>query len=284
MQREADERADTVSGNEPQVAPPGTQLIFRTLDVAECFVDERNLGISEIARMAKLSPSTTHRIVRALVARGYLEQDPGTDRYHLGRSAVLLGQAVRGQYGLDQVLPILERLSASTGESVNLGMLDGHQVVVAMRVASRQALRYDQPVGSRLQLHCSSMGKALLAFGAPNGPGNLSDLDLCAVTPSTITTLDELRAEIELVRSLGYSRDREEGIVGVSCIGAPVFDSIGRNIAAIALQGPTVRLSEARVATLVPEVLRAAQDVSAAMRFDSVPASETLAPLGASPG
>jgi len=253
----------------PASAPPGTQLIFRTLDVAECFVTEDELGISEIARMAKLSPSTAHRIVRALVARGYLEQDAGTDRYHLGRSVVLLGQAVRSRFGLDRVLPILEELSASSGESVNLGMLDGDEVVVAMRVASQQALRFDQPVGSRIKVHCSSMGKALLAFGAPNGPAELGDIELLPMTPATITSLDDFSAEIDEVRAKGYSRDREEGIVGVSCIGAPVFDSLGRNIAAIAMQGPTARMSEDRVADLLPEVLRTAGAVSAAMRLDA---------------
>lgn len=258
-----------MSAREPTPAPPGTQLIFRTLDVAECFVAEDELGISDIARMAKLSPSTTHRIVRALVARGYLEQDADTDRYHLGRSVVLLGHAVRGHYGLDRVLPILERLSASSGESVNLGMLDGDEVVVAMRVASQQALRFDQPVGSRIPVHCSSMGKALLAFGAPNGPADLTDIELLPVTPATIISRRQFVTEIDAVRANGYSRDREEGIVGVSCIGAPVFDARGRNIAAIAMQGPTARMSEERVADLLPDVLKTAEAVSAAMRLDA---------------
>lgn len=265
-----------MNSREPTTAPPGTQLIFRTLDVAECFVTENELGISDIARKAKLSPSTTHRIVRALVARGYLEQDEGTDRYHLGRSAVLLGQAARGHFGLDHVLPILERLSASSGESVNLGMLDGDEVVVAMRVASQQPLRLDQPVGSRIPLHCSSMGKALLAFGASNGPADLGEIELLPVTPATITSLHAFVAEIDEVRAKGYSRDREEGIVGVSCIGAPVFDALGRNIAAIAMQGPTARMSEGRVADLLPDVLRAADAVSAAMRLDASTESSAL--------
>ena len=75
------------------------------------------------------------------MARGYLERNAGTDRYRLGRSAARLGQAARGPFGLDRILPLLERLGASSGESVNLGMLDGDEIVVAMRAASQRTER-----------------------------------------------------------------------------------------------------------------------------------------------
>lgn len=254
-------------GAHQQEPPPGTQAIYRTLDVVECFLAGPELGISDIARACELSPSTAHRIVRALVARGYLEQDEDTELYHLGRSAIVLGQAVRSHLGLERVLPILQRLGDETGESVNLGLLDGRHVLVALRVASRQALRFDQPVGSRVQAHCSSMGKAMLAFGSFNGPGDLAELDLVAITATTITSLVELEAEIETVRERGYSLDREEGIVGVSCVGAPVFDYAGRNVAAIAVQGPTARMTPERLEELAPRVIEVARDVSAAMHL-----------------
>ncbi len=251
--------------------PAGTQAIARTLNVLESFVDRRELGITELARRLDLSPSTTHRIVRALVARGYLEQDRDSERYHLGRSTIVLGQAGRRHLGLDQVLPILERFGAETGESVNMGLMDGHHVLVTLRVPSPQPLRFDQPVGSRIPLHCSSMGKALLAFNAQNGPQDLAGLEYAEVTANSIGSAEVLAEDLERVRERGHSTDVEESILGVSCVGAPVLDGSGRAAAAIAVQAPTARMSPERARHLAKRVIEVAAEVAATMHLDVQP-------------
>lgn len=250
------------------VAPPGTQAIARTLNVLESFLDRRELGITELARMLDLSPSTAHRIVRALVARGYLEQDRDSERYHLGRSTIVLGQAGRRHLGLDQALPILERFGAETGESVNMGLLDGHFVVVTLRVSSPQPLRFDQPVGSRIPVHCSSMGKSLLAFEAPNGPRDLGQLDFSPVTNHSVSSADELLRDLEGVRKRGYSTDDQESMLGVSCVGAPILDATGIAVAAIAVQAPTARMSPERSRKLGHRIIEVAGDVATTMHLD----------------
>lgn len=252
-----------------QVAPAGTQAIARTLNVLESFLDRRELGITDLARRLDLSPSTAHRIVRALVARGYLEQDRDSERYHLGRATIVLGQAGRRHLGLDQALPILERFGAETGESVNMGLLDGHNVVVTLRVTSPQPLRFDQPVGSRIPVHCSSMGKSLLAFDAPNGPGDLATLQFARVTANSIGSVDELLADLEGVRARGYSLDDEESILGVSCVGAPILDASGSAVAAIAVQAPTARMSADRAAELGGRIMNVAAEVAQTMHLDA---------------
>lgn len=252
-------------------APAGTQAIARTLNVLESFLDRRELGITELARRLDLSPSTAHRIVRALVARGYLEQDRDSERYHLGRSTIVLGQAGRRHLGLDQVLPVLERFGAETGESVNMGLMDGHHVLVTLRVASPQPLRFDQPVGSRIPVHCSSMGKALLAFEAQNGPQDLAKLDFAKVTANSIGSVEELAADLDAVRQRGYSTDDEESILGVSCVGAPVLDGAGRAAAAIAVQAPTARMNPERALELGERVIEIAAEVATTMHLDVNP-------------
>lgn len=251
-------------------APKGTQAITRALDVLECFIDQRELGISELAKKCDLSPSTAHRIVRALLVRGYVEQDQHSERYHLGRSAVVIGQAGRRKLGFDLALPILRRFSRETGESVNLGLLDHGHVVVALRAVSPQPLRFDQPVGSRIPVHCSSMGKALLAFDAPNGPVVLSELELAPSTPRTITTLEAFRQELDAVRVRGYSQDAEESILGVSCVGAPILDGTGRAIAAIAVQAPTARMTADREAEMTGRIIEVAAEIAEALHVDVV--------------
>ncbi len=243
--------------------PPGTQVVNRTIDILECFLDRPRWGVTDIANEVGLSPSTAHRLVRALVARGYLEQDESGGQYAFGHNAALLGQVLRGRFGFDRVMPILERVAAETGESVNMGLLDGPTVVVAARVPSAQPLRFDQPVGTRLSPHCSSMGKALLAFDAPNGPASLDDLSFEAVTANTITCPDRFADELAQVKELGFSTDDEESIVGVSCVGAPILNRAGRAKAAMAIQAPTARLNEERAAELAQLVKVVTAEISA---------------------
>ena len=243
----------------------GTQSVSRALAILESFLSAPDLGVSDVAARTGLSPSTAHRLIRSLVAHGYLEQHPETDRYHLGHSSIVLGQAARRHRGLDRALPLLERLGAETGESVNMGLLDVLEVVVVLRVESTQPLRFDQPVGSRTSVHCSSMGKALLAFATsdgPAGPNRLSELRLTAVTDRTITDPAALAGQLEVIRRQGFSTDDEESIIGVSCVGAPVLDGNGRAVAAIAVQAPTARMTPDRMATLGPRVIEVARQIA----------------------
>ena len=247
--------------------PPGTQAITRAFNVLECFLDRRELGLTELADLVDLSPSTVHRIVKALVVRGYLEQDKSTERYSLGHSTFILGQAGRRRFSLDQALPVLERFGEETGESINMGLLDGESVVVTLRVASPQPLRFEQPVGSRIPVHCSSMGKSLLAFEAPNGPESLDQLSFEKITENSIGSVEELQAEIEEVRAKGYSTDNEESILGVSCLGAPILDATGRAAAAIAVQAPTARITPDRWLYLSERIREVAAEVASLMQL-----------------
>lgn len=242
----------------------GTQAIDRSLAVLSSFVNRPLQGISEISNHLDLSPSTVHRIVQALVTAGYLNQDVDTDAYRLGSAAVVLGQSARESFGFERALPILRRLGGETGESVNMGVREGAEVVVVLRVQSVQPLRFDQPAGTRISLHCSSMGKSLLAFGDPDTSG----ITFTQVTAQTLTSESALQSSLEQTRQLGYSLDVEESIVGVSCVGAPVLDASEKAVAAIGVQGPTVRMTPERQAHLGPRVVAAADEIRSAMGLD----------------
>lgn len=242
----------------------GAQAIGRAFAVLHLFRDRgTELGVMQIARELDLNLSTTHRIVRALVAEGYLAQNKDNERYYLGTSTLLLGRAAYRDFNLDVVHPVLERLAEQTGESVNLGVLDGTSAVVVERIESTQPLRFTQPPGTRVKLHASSMGKALLAF----------DDELLArlrkeqptlerFTPRTYADAASLRAELARVRKRGWSTDDEEQVPGVRCVGAPICDSSGRARAAIAVQAPSVRMPKKRFGELGPEVVAAAQQIA----------------------
>jgi IclR family acetate operon transcriptional repressor len=243
----------------------GAQAISRAFAVLHLVRDHgSDLGVGQIAKDLDLNLSTAHRIVRALVAEGYLAQDETNERYYLGASALLLGQAAYRNFRLDVVHPILEGLAERTGESVNLGVLNGMHAVVVERIESPQPLRFTQPPGTKAPLHASAMGKALLAFDEDLESRYLaSEHALTPIVANTHTTEASLRTDLEATRTRGWSTDEEESHLGVRCVGAPVQDGPGRARAAIAVQAPALRMPLERFAEVGPDVVRAAKEIAA---------------------
>jgi IclR family transcriptional regulator, acetate operon repressor len=244
----------------------GTQTIARSLSVLRVLRDaEEDVGVTEIARALGLNASTTHRILRALVAAGYVAQNAHSERYRLGREAFLLGHAARRTLGLEAAMPVLERLAEETGESVNLVIRDGKAGLVVLRAESRQPLRFTQNVGTQIPLYCTSSGKTLLAF-ADDYRAEVARLrDIRQLTPATLTSPEELLRDLEETRERGYSVNRAEHIPGVWGVAAPVLDADGRAIAVLAVQGPEIRITEDRVAALAALVIETARAVRAAI-------------------
>ncbi len=258
-------------GREPIAAADvrtGTQAIERAVAVLDSFNDAAELGVSDVAARVTLSVSTTHRIVRALCIAGFLDQDPATDRYSLGPRLAQLGQLVWDRMGLGLARPLLEQLAASTGESVNLGVRRGADVLVLLWAESPQPLRFDQPPGSHVPIHTSAMGKALLAFGREPADAVRQLPKLVSYTPRTISSRRLLVEELERIRERGWAMNDEERNVGVRAIGAPVVGADGVARAAISLQGPTVRLTPDRVDALVSVVLDTAARLGAVLPVD----------------
>lgn len=245
-------------------AATGTQAIYRTLTVLELFREvRRDLGICEISDELGMSASTVHRIVRALVEKGYLAQNVASERYYLGRSAVLLGQAATQGLGLHLVQAVLDRVRDETGESLNLGARDAGEMVVVICAESRMPLRFSQPPGSRLPVYATSMGKATLSQ-SPSIDEEIRTLEtpLKPLTKATITSTSALRKELETIRRRGYSIDDEEAIPGVRCVAACILSQDGHPIAAVAVQAPAVRMSRARIKTLGSIVRSTAEEIS----------------------
>ncbi len=250
----------------------GTQTIARSLSVLRVLRDaQEDVGVTEIARGLGLNASTTHRILKALVAAGYVAQNAQSERYRLGREAFLLGQAARRTLGLEAAMKLLERLAAESGESVNLVIREGNAGLVVLRVESRHPLRFTQPTGTRIPLYCTSSGKALLAFAADYRAEVAGLDDMQRLTPSTLTTPAELLADLEQIRTRGFSVNRAERIPGVCGIAAPVLDPQGLAIAALAVQGPEIRIPEDRIPALGALVTEIAQAVR-----DTIPAGYQL--------
>jgi IclR family KDG regulon transcriptional repressor len=246
------------------VAAPVKSAV-RTLDIFELLASEpQGLTVSEISDKLGMARSSTHGLVRTLHARGYLMQDGG-QRFHLGARLIQLGLNVvdRLELRASARLP-LERLVEATHDTALLVVPEHGDLLFVDKVLSdARDVRTDPRVSSRSPLHCSSLGKALLA--ALDDQAVLDVLDVVGLegmTEFSIVDRDELLADLARTRERGYAVDEQEALLGVFCVGAPVRDHTGRAIAAISLS--TIKDFFAPEAT-GPQVSAAAVEISRAM-------------------
>jgi len=246
-----------------------SQSLERGLAILSSFSARPLLGVSELAREVGYTRSTTHRYVATLAALGYLEQDADSRKYRLGPRVLDLGFSAINSMELREIsVPHLQQLSDETGYTVNMGILDGTDIVYIERCRSSQqgqrAIDLNLHVGSRLPAYCTSMGKVLLADMDPARREALLDrIELAPLGPNTLTDRAALRAELERVRGEGIAVNNEELAFGLRSIAAPVRGQSGNGVAAINLAVHRSWVSiEDLVTRLSPPLRRTAETIS----------------------
>jgi IclR family acetate operon transcriptional repressor len=236
-----------------QMPQQRVQSLDRALDLLEALASADELGVSEAAARTGLVPSTAHRLLATLVARGYAAQSPATGRYLLGFKLLELTTGLQDRLGRLRAAarPHLEAIQHQTGETTNLVVLEGGNVVYVDSVSGTRSVRLITEIGHAVPAHTSGAGKALLAWRAPDEvEALLGGGPLYAATPRTLTTVDALLADLEQTRARGYSTDNEEHEPGVGCVATPVLDAGGLPLAAISVSGPATRILNAQTAEL----------------------------------
>lgn len=245
--------------------PAPLQTIDRALRVINYLADVGGeLGVTEIARHIGIDPSSAYRILSTLTHHGYVEQNPDNTKYRLGLKLLTLGSRVSESLHLPELArPVLEHLVHLTGETTNLLVQDGSEGLYLAGVAGTKTLRRVVTVGRREPLHCSGVGKVILAhLPTERIDAIVRERGLSAVTRKTITNPDHLMKHLTEIRKQGYAIDDEEGEEGLRCIAAPIFDHKGESAAAISIAGPSFRLSLATLKQLSPTVMEAATQLS----------------------
>lgn len=221
------------------------QAVDRALRLLELVAEAAvPMSLSDLSARSGLHISTAHRLLSALKARGFVEQDGDGGRYRVGAAAFLVGSAFIGRGGLGRRLhPVLVDLAARTGETANLVIRHGTEAIYIDHVVGTRVAKLFTEIGQRVPLHCTAVGKVMLACTTPAGDAApAAGLDLPRFTPRTIATRRALQRELAAVRGAGYAVDREEHEMGVACIAAPVYDASGCLIAAIGISGPSGRV------------------------------------------
>ncbi len=204
---------------------------------------DRELGVSELARRLGLGKSTVHRLLTTLVAEHLLERDPYSGQYRLGLAVHDLAAAAVPNDLHEAVSGLLETLRNRTGETVQVAVLDGREVVYVERIDSPHTLRLFLEVGRRNWAHSTGTGKALLAHLPKTELMQLLDgWEMPALTPYTITDPARLVEELREVRRRGYAQNLHESEVGVLSVSAPIRDRSGKVVAALSVAGPAQRM------------------------------------------
>ncbi|WP_137120615.1 IclR family transcriptional regulator [Segeticoccus rhizosphaerae] len=258
----------TVPRGKVQGVRPGTsgriQSVERAFAVLEAMVDAGGaISLTDLSDAVRLPLPTIHRLLRTFVELGYVRQEPSR-QYVLGPGLIRLGETSSLALGT-WARPHLARLVDELGESANLAMLEGDRVVYVGQVPSRHSMRMFTEVGRQVPAHCTAVGKAMLARESADQVRTLLDrAGMLAQTEHTITTPDAMFEELDRVRRDGYAMDNGEQEVGVRCVGVAVPEAPFR--VAMSVSGPATRISDAFVQRAVPQLLRAAADLSRDLR------------------
>ncbi len=247
-------------------ASPSDSPVVRALRILAAVARaDAPLSLAELSHAVGLPKATVHRLAGLVEGEGLIERDPLARRYvvatgldDLALSALRTAPVHRNRRAA------LRRLSERLGETVNLGVLHGGEVMYVERVEAAWPLRMELKPGSRVPIHCTAIGKLLLAFA----PREVRERLLAAAsleprTGSTITSRARLEEELAATRTRGHSEDDEEFLAGVCCVAVPVRDARGKVLAGLAVSAPTARLPLGRARGHIEELKAAAREVGA---------------------
>jgi IclR family acetate operon transcriptional repressor len=242
----------------------GVQSLHRSLDLVEVVAARGgHLSIGEIAAATDVPLPTAHRLLRTLVDRGYMRQMPNR-RYALGFRLVPLGATASSMVGADTEV-VLGRLVDALGETANLAILSGSHAEYVAQVPSRHTMRMFTEVGRQVDLHCTGVGKALLAqLDDKRVHEIVRRVGLHRQTEHTLATEADLMAELTEVRARGYALDEQEQEPGVRCVAVPVGPE-PMSWMAVSVSGPVTRMTDELVARAVPLLHEAGRQLTSRM-------------------
>jgi IclR family acetate operon transcriptional repressor len=248
----------------PTTTTSSPSAIAKLVAVAEALTEQRRL--SRIANTTGLPISTVHRILQELVAHGWVREGEEHD-YLLGPGLIRLAARAADDSDLARAArPALHALCERSGYTVHFGVRQGDEAVYLDKLEGRGAYGMRSRIGATLPLHCTAIGKAVLAALPDEEVRRIAArTGLPRRMPHTITTSDALLANLASVRARGWALDDEENMTRVRCVGAVVVNHRGEPIGGVSVSGLSFDMARTQVARLAPMVVRTAREVSAAL-------------------
>lgn len=254
---DTEEAAPTVDSSNGTV-----QSVDRAMTILEILARNGDTGVTEIAANLGVHKSTAFRLLATLEIHRMVEQLGERGLYRLGVGNLRLAGATTARLDVvTEARDVSRQLAASTGETVNVAILADTAALYVDQVAATTALQSHNWVGQRIPLHATSNGKVLLSE-LPNEAVWAAVGEMSRLTEQTIITHKELAEELARVRELGYALANNELEVGLSAVAAPIRNVHADIVASISVSGPSFRLNDERLKTVIPDVVAGANEVS----------------------
>lgn len=243
------------------------QSLDRAIALMKLVAEGAGLSLTEVSQQSGLAPSTAYRMLTTLQSHGMLEFNEADQLWFIGIETFRMGAAfLRRRKLAEQGRAIIQDLMLESGETANLALADEDCVVFVSQVETHEAIRAFFRPGTRSPLHASGIGKAILAYTEPRQrDAMVKRLVLEVFTEKTHATRASLTADLLGIRARGFSVDDEERNLGMRCVAAPVFNEFGEPVGGVSISGPTVRMTDAKIATMGPRVHEAARALTLAM-------------------
>lgn len=237
--------------------------------ILDCFsTTHRALSLADICRQTGYPRSTTHRLLASMREVGLLDQDRERERYRLGIKLFAYGNVALANMDLHrEARPYAEALGRVTGLSVHLAVFGGERAVVIHRAEPAPGGLTPLNLLENAPVHCTSIGKAILAYQSEAILDRVIGAGLQHYTDSTITTGEQLREELRKVRERGYAVDNGEHQPGLRCIGAPIRDQFGRVFASISATGSIMQSPAERESSIAAMVMHHAAQISTQLGY-----------------
>ena len=257
-------------GNSIRHRRTNMKSLKKATEVLEALAKEENgVGITQLSKQLKLPKSTIHEILSVFKSVRFVEQNSEDKKYHLGLRIFELGTIVQSQLQLRKIAhPYLYNLSRKTNETTYLVVLENDRIVYIGCVESTARLRSRPVFGERVPLHCTSLGKAIMAFLPEQKINEIIHEDgLERFTDNTITDPQILKRELKEIRKRGYAIDNMEHAEGIRCVGAPIRNHRKEVFAAISVSGPSQRFDPPRIPAIAKLVIEASEEISRKMGY-----------------
>ncbi|MDJ1009321.1 MAG: IclR family transcriptional regulator [Paracoccaceae bacterium] len=240
------------------------QSLDRACGILAHLAEAQGLTLTELAGRLGQSPATVYRVLTTFEGHDMVELDPATQSWHVGAGAFRVGSAfLRRTNIVERARPMMQRLVDATGETANLGIRQGGQVLFLSQVETHRSIRAFFPPGTLSPLHASGIGKALLSAMENDAIRRLvREAGLEGFTAKTITGTERLLEDMAATRDRGYAIDDEERTTGMRCVAAPVRNAAGEAVAGISVSGPVSRITDAAIETFASDVVSVAAALS----------------------
>ena len=247
------------------------QSIAKALSIINLLAEKKQgMSLAEISRKMGMAKSTAHGLISTLRDFGYIEQSVFDGNYKLGITLFEIGCRVANNIDVREIaVNFIQKLVDDTGETVHLVVLDKDEVLYIDKHESTQSLRIIvSEIGSRLPVHCTGVGKVLLAYLPPMEVKRIiNNKGMTRYTKNTITDAKKLEKELEIIREQGYGEDNEEIMDSLRCIAVPIWDYHNKVCAAMSISGPCARMTDQRVDELRGHLLETAREISTSLGY-----------------